>query len=70
MVWRPQVGEKEGLIATEPDKFFQIPHYEGHPAVLVRLEAIGVEDLQELLAESWALRAPARLAAAFGVGIS
>src|SRR5436305_14885806 len=59
VVWRPEIGEKEALIASEPEKFFQIPHYEGHPAVLVRLEAIDVDELEELLTESWALRAPA-----------
>ena len=43
----------------------QIPHYKGHPAVLVPLEAIDVEELEELLTESWAINAPARLVAAF-----
>ncbi|HTE20419.1 MAG TPA: MmcQ/YjbR family DNA-binding protein [Armatimonadota bacterium] len=65
VVWRPEVSEKEALIASEPDKFFQTPHYEGHPAVLVRLEAIEADELEELLTESWALRAPARLLSAF-----
>ena len=65
VVWRPEVSEKEALIASEPHKFFQIPHYEGHPAVLVRLEAIEIDELEELLTESWLLRAPKRLAAAF-----
>jgi hypothetical protein len=68
VVWRPEVGEKEALIVSEPEKFFQTPHYEGYPAVLVRLEAVDVEELEELLTESWALRAPARLVAAFESG--
>ena len=41
------------LIASEPDKFFQTPHYAGHPAVLVRLEAIELDELIDLLTESW-----------------
>ena len=65
VVWRPDISEKEALIASEPEKFFQIPHYEGHPAVLVHLEAIDVEELEELLIESWAINAPARLVAGF-----
>jgi hypothetical protein len=65
VVWRPDIREKEGLIAYEPEKFFQIEHYAGHPAVLVRLEAVEVDELEELLTESWALRAPARLVSAF-----
>jgi hypothetical protein len=65
VVWRPDISEKEALIASEPEKFFQIPHYEGHPAVLVHLEAIDVEELEELLTESWTINAPARLVAGF-----
>ena len=66
VVWRPDVREKEALITSEPAKFFQTPHYEGHPAVLVRLEAVDADELEELLTDSWALRAPARLVSAFG----
>jgi hypothetical protein len=69
VVWRPEISEKYALIASEPHKFFQTPHYEGHPAVLVRLEAIDVDELEELLTESWLLRAPVRLAAAFEASV-
>ena len=62
--------EREALIASEPEKFFETPHYEGHPAVLVRLEAVDVEELTELLTESWMLRAPTRVLAAFEAGRS
>lgn len=65
VVWRPAIADKEGLIASEPDKFFQTPHYEGHPAVLVRLEAIEVDELEDLLTDSWLLRAPAGLVKEF-----
>jgi hypothetical protein len=65
VVWRSDIEEKKGLIASEPAKFFETPHYEGHPAVLVRLEAVEVDELEEILTESWALRAPARLVVAF-----
>ena len=65
VVIRPDVHEKEALIAGEPSKFFQIPHYFGHPAVLVHLEAVDVDELTELLTESWLLNAPAKLVRAF-----
>ena len=68
VVWRPDVADKVALIKAEPAKFFQTPHYEGHPAVLVRLEAVDVEELQDLLTLSWLLKAPARLAASFNAG--
>ena len=56
---------KEALLADEPDVFFTTPHFDGYPAVLVRLERIAVEDLEELIVEAWLARAPARLARAY-----
>jgi hypothetical protein len=52
---------KEALIADDPDVFFTTPHFDGYPAVLVRLERIGVDDLEELTVEAWLARAPKRL---------
>ena len=42
--------------------FFTIPHFDGYPAVPVRLDQITVADLDELIAEAWLARAPRRLA--------
>jgi len=56
------LGAKEALLASEPGVFFTTPHFEGYPAVLVRLDAVGLEELQELIAEAWCCRAPRRLA--------
>src|SRR3954452_2096737 len=52
---------KEALIANDPDVFFTTPHFDGYPAVLVRLDRIGVDDLDEVIVEGWLARAPARL---------
>lgn len=65
LVWCADEGEKRGLIASEPEKFFTTPHYDGHPSVLVRFAGIEVEELGELLTESWRLRAPRKLVEAF-----
>lgn len=65
VVWCEDVGEKKALIASEPDKFFTTPHYDGHPTVLVRFEAVDVEELAELLTEACRARAPLKLLAAF-----
>ncbi len=46
-------GQKEMMIAAEPDKFFTEPHYNGYPAVLVRLKAVRVAELRVLLEEAW-----------------
>lgn len=59
----PDLGAKEALIADEPEVYFTTPHFDGYPAVLVRLERIGVPELKELLVEAWLARAPKRLAA-------
>jgi hypothetical protein len=56
---------KEALLADDPDVYFTTPHFKGYPAVLVRLERIGLDDLQELVVEAWLARAPKRLAQAF-----
>ncbi len=55
-------GVKAALIADDPQAVFTIPHFDGYPAVLVRLERITPGDLEELLVDAWLLRAPKRLA--------
>ena len=34
------VADREALLKGDPDVFFITPHYDGWPAVLVRLEAV------------------------------
>ena len=65
LIWVAGEGEKRGLVASEPEKFFTTPHYDGHPSVLVRLSAIDEDELRELITESWRLRAPRKLAEEF-----
>jgi hypothetical protein len=55
------VGAKEALIADDPDVYFTTPHFDGYPAVLVRLERVALDDLEELIAEAWLCQAPKRL---------
>jgi len=56
---------KEALLANDPDVFFTTPHFEGYPAVLVRLDEISLDDLEEVIVEAWLCRAPKRLAQAY-----
>jgi hypothetical protein len=58
----PHLGAKEALLASAPDVYFTTPHFNGYPAVLVRLKRIRVAELEELLVEAWLDRAPKRLA--------
>src|SRR5205809_3350495 len=53
---------KEAVLADDPDVFFTTPHFDGYPAVLVRLDEITIEDLEEVIVEAWLARAPKRLA--------
>ena len=53
--------EKELLLAADPAKFFTEPHYTGFPAVLVRLPAIGADELAGLISEAWRCQAPREL---------
>lgn len=56
---------KDALIADDPGVYFTTPHFDGYPAVLVRLENIGLDELEELTVEAWLARAPKRLAEAY-----
>src|SRR5262249_60880554 len=56
--------ERNGLPQAEPGKFFITPHYSGYPAVLVRLSQVDLDEMTELVTESWRLSPPKRLLAA------
>lgn len=59
------LGVKEALLADDPAVYFTTPHFDGYPAVLVRLPRIEVAELRELLTEAWLHRAPKKVAAAY-----
>ncbi len=61
----PDLGAKEALLADNPEVYFTTPHFNGYPAVLVRLNRIPVRELRELLSEAWLCRAPKRLATTY-----
>ena len=58
--------DKDLMIAAEPTKYFTEPHYNGFPAVLVRLSEVGVKELRILLTEAWRCQAPAKLTSPAG----
>lgn len=68
VVWCADEDEKEAFIATQPDTFFTLPHYDGYALVLVRLPAIDIEELREILTDAWRVRAPHRLVAEYDAG--
>jgi hypothetical protein len=56
---------RQAVLAELPHACFTTPHFDGYPAVLVRLDEISVDDLEELLTDAWLSRAPKRVARAF-----
>jgi hypothetical protein len=58
------LAQKDLMVASEPRKFFTEPHYNGFPAVLVRLDAVTVADLTMVIEEAWRCQAPKSLSKA------
>ncbi len=60
--------DKEALLASNEETFFTEPHYNGFPAVLVRLPLIAVAELGELIVDAWRCQAPRALVDSFERG--
>ena len=48
-------AEKQALLLGEPELFFTTPAYNGAPLVMLRLAAVPVERLQELVIDAWVM---------------
>lgn len=59
------IEEKEALLALGEECYFTEPHYNGFPAILVRLAAIEVDELEALLIDAWRCMAPKPLVAEY-----
>ena len=60
--------EKELLLAGRGDVFFTTPHFDGYPAVLMRIPSLAQLDrdgLRELVVDAWLTRAQKRVARAW-----
>jgi len=58
-------AEKAALLAGDPDVFFTEPHYNGFPAVLVRLPKVTRPLLRRLIVDAWRCQAPRKLVEEF-----
>jgi len=56
---------KDVLLARDPTVYFTTSHFDGYPAVLVRLEKISPTELKDLIVEAWLVRAPKKIATEF-----
>ena len=62
------LGVKELMLADERGVFFTTPHWNGYPAVLMRipdLARVDRDELEELVVEAWLTRAQKRVAKAW-----
>lgn len=55
------LDEKAALLASGDPAFYTTPHYDGYGAILVDLDRVEVDQLRELIEESWRTKAPAKL---------
>jgi hypothetical protein len=60
------LGEKELLMETDPDTFWETPHYRGWPAVLIRYGSADRERIEMVVARAWWDRASKAQREAFG----
>jgi hypothetical protein len=56
---------KDALLASNPEVYFTTPHFDGYPAVLIRLGKIPKKELKAVLEEAWLARAGKRAVASF-----
>jgi hypothetical protein len=56
------LGEKEAVLAAQPDAFFTIPHFDGYSAVLIQLRKVSKTALRDALIDGWLACAPPKLA--------
>ena len=61
------LGEKEAVLAAEPEAFFTIPHFDGYAAVLIELNAVTTRAVREAIIDGWLACAPAKLAKGYVV---
>ena len=56
---------KDALLRSDPKVYFTTPHFDGYPAVLIRLAKISTKELRDVIEEAWLARAGKRAVAEF-----
>ena len=59
------LGEKEAVLAAQPEAFFTISHFDGYSAVLIQLRKVSALSLREAVTDGWLACAPPKLAAQY-----
>ena len=60
---RVEREEKQLILDADTDVYFTSPHYNGYPAVQIRVERVHPDELAQRLEDAWLIQAPKRLAA-------
>lgn len=58
------LAEKEAVLQADPTAFFTIPHFDGYPTVLIRLNKVRKRALRDAILDAWLACAPTKLAEA------
>jgi len=61
----PGLAAKEIWLSSNPDVIFTEDHYNGFPAVLVKLELADPAELEDLMTDAWKAKAPKSVVADF-----
>lgn len=61
VAWCADEHDKNSLLAEDTVAYFTTAHYDGHPSVLVRLDAVDRTQLHALIADAYRARAPRRM---------
>ncbi|MFN0092441.1 MAG: MmcQ/YjbR family DNA-binding protein [Acidimicrobiales bacterium] len=56
------MSDREAALAAAPAAFFTIAHFDGYPAVLVKLRKVSERALRDALVDAWLACAPPKLA--------
>ncbi len=56
---------KEALLRSNSKIYFTTPHFDGYPAVLIRLDKITAKELKAVIEEAWLARAGKRAVTEF-----
>jgi hypothetical protein len=63
LVIKVDFEEREILMEADPETFYITDHYLDYPWMLVRLSTVRIDQLRDLLRQSWLLAAPRKLVA-------
>jgi hypothetical protein len=61
IVVRMEEADRALRLQADPSAYYITDHYVRYPWILVRLSAVGQDDLADLLRDAWRLQAPGRL---------